>query len=99
MNPPNVIEMPDSEWLVRLRRGNIVFAPKEDKYYTIDFAYEPPRFDGGVGQIGLQELWYRDGQWGVVDGNWRYIHWYIKADGRGFDRTDRHGRRLALCYS
>ena len=86
MQPPKVIEPPDNEWVTRLRHNHIVFAPKENKYYMVDFAYEPP--DIGrycTGRMGLIPLWFSEDGWGSENDGWRYHTWHIKPDGRGFD--------------
>lgn len=87
MQAPNVIWNPGNEWVLRLRRDNVVFAPKEDKYMMVNFAYGVPELGHcSVGHIGLQYLWFECGEWGIDSSDgMRYHEWFIKPNGRGFD--------------
>lgn len=76
-----VIDIPDDEWLTRLRHNHFVWADKERCFAKIIWAWEPPDPGCVAGRIGISFCW-RDG-----DG-WRIgpCHsWYVKPDGKGFD--------------
>jgi hypothetical protein len=80
-----VIDIPDAEWLTRLRRGHYVFAPKENLIMCIEWAWEPPEPSFFYGSVGVEKMWIYGDQWGrYEEGAYR---WYVSPDGKGMDGT------------
>ncbi len=73
-SPPPLDVYPDEEWLTRLRRGNLVFLVKENRYAEVEWPYSPPGPSHVCGEVGLRE------------GSWRDT-WFIRPNGRGINGT------------
>jgi hypothetical protein len=72
----------DINWVERLRRGNYVWLPKERRYASIVFSYEPPDPGGVSGRIALRKVDFSSPpRAGYIE------DWFILPDGRGFDNT------------
>lgn len=76
-----VINIPDGEWLTRLRRGHFVWLSKQEQFAKIEWAYEPPPPGMFAGEVGLEILWRTEDAWGRQGSQ----IWFVKPDGTGFD--------------
>jgi len=82
-----VMEKPRGSWIERLRKGHIVYLPKEKCYGQIEWAYEPPEPGTIAGRIALRKLseyfdaWYQENRWTIKE----VQSWFIRPDGTGFD--------------
>ncbi len=72
---------PDDKWLTRLRHGHFVWAPKENRFAKVDWAWEPPEPGGVAGRVGICFVLEEGEQWDIEPCQ----SWYIKPDGTGFD--------------
>lgn len=77
-----VIEPPDAEWLTRLRQRHYVYAPKEDKIFAVEWAWEAPDPGSFTGRIGLRQMWFEHGEWG---GCAEITIWSTTPHGAGMD--------------
>jgi len=76
-----IIDIPDDEWLTRLRKGHFVYMAKEKAIAQVEWAYEPPGPGLISGRIGIKRVHFHEGTWytGHCDS------WYVKSNGTGFD--------------
>lgn len=75
-----IINVPDLEWVCRLRNGNLVWLPKEEVFAKIEFAWQSS-FGLASGLIGLRRCWRDNDKWGFQN----LESWYVKTNGLGFD--------------
>lgn len=68
-------EVPDANWLARLRRGNVVRLMKENTSAFVEWPYEPPGPRSTCGRIGLR---FSDGTMAT---------WFIRPSGQGINGT------------
>jgi hypothetical protein len=74
---PRPIDPPDEPWVDRLRRGHVVYLPKEGVHARIEFAYEPPEPGCRLGFIGVHRAGHP-----YCD-----LPWFISPEGCGLDGT------------
>ncbi len=83
INELEVIDIPDDQWLTRLRTGHFVWNPKEFQFAKIEWAWEPPDPGCRSGHLGLLPVWRTNYEWGTE----HCERWFIFPDGSGFDGT------------
>jgi hypothetical protein len=77
-----ILQIPDPEWLTRLRRGHLAWDVKNERFVRVEFAYESPEPGSIAGRIGVDPVWEDDdGYWGGCG----VESWFIKQDGTGLD--------------
>lgn len=76
-------ELPDDEWLTRLRHKHFVWDCKQHWPATVEFAYEPPEPGSWCGSIGIAPIWEFGGQWGIGHPE----RWWIQPNGKGLDHS------------
>ena len=81
----DLMEIPQGNWLERLRKGNRVWLPKENCEGCIYEPYQPPEPGERCGRITLNKVIMIVGTPGM-----RYTPtetWYVYPNGKGFDGT------------
>lgn len=81
LNELKVINIPDIEWVARLKRDNFVWLPKEKIFAKIEFPWNQS-MGLGSGSIALRKYWTNDnGEWGFKN----LESWHVRPNGAGFD--------------
>ena len=85
VQPEDVLEDPDDEWMERLRRGNKIWLVKEGEYATVEWPWEPPGLGRFAGRIGIN----RSVGDTIILGQCQ--SWFVTVNGCGMD-----GKKLFL---